>query len=361
MCIAVIMANIEERTLQSGKTRYRVKVRIKGHPPEQKTFERKTDAKRWANQTEAAIREGRYFKSREAQRHTLAEMVERYIRDVLPRKGSSIQQQKLVTSQLNWWKKNLGAYFLSDITPSMIAERRDDYLATPLPSSKMPSSSTSNRYLAALSHAYTVAQKEWGWIEDNPLRNVARLKEPPGRVRYLSDDERLRFLSACKEIDSPYLYPIAVLLLSTGARLSEICQLQWKDINIEQQAIILHKTKNGDRRTIPLQGHALDLIKKHSKVRRLDSFYVFPNRVGKKGINIRTAFNTAIANANIHDFKIHDLRHSAASYLAMNGATLNKIAAILGHKTLQMVMRYAHLSPQHTSKVVESMNSKIFS
>lgn len=153
------MATITKRRDSNGDTSYQVKVRLKGYPAQTATFERLTDAKKWATQTEAAIRERRHFRSVEAQKHTLAELVGRYVRDVMPTKGGATQptQQR----QLEWWKKELGEYSLAECTPALIAEARDKLVRT-------SSGSTANRYLAVLSHAFTVACKEWGWIEANP-------------------------------------------------------------------------------------------------------------------------------------------------------------------------------------------------
>jgi integrase len=140
----------------------------------------------------------------------------------------------------------------------------------------------------------------------------------------------------------------------------EILQLRWQDVDFQRQVITLHDTKNGERRSLPLTGHALALMQHHAKIRRIDSPFVFPSRNGKKPFDIRRAWEAALKKANIPDFCFHDLRHSAASYLAMNGASLAEIAEILGHKTLSMVKRYAHLSEAHTAGVVARMNEKIF-
>jgi hypothetical protein len=108
------MATIEARK-KDGKTVYRVKIRRKGYPSQSETFTRLTDARKWAQMTEAAIDEGRHFKATEAKRHTLADLIDRYLRDVLPHKSaSSIYMQTL---QLRWWKTHLGDYTLADITP----------------------------------------------------------------------------------------------------------------------------------------------------------------------------------------------------------------------------------------------------
>ena len=351
------MAYIEARKNKEGKTRYRVQIKLKGYPAQSETFGRKTDAKQWAQDTESAIRDGRHFKTSEAKRHTVSEMIDRYIKSVLPTKGNMRFNQ---ASQLNWWKGKIGGYTLADISPALIAEYRDELLNGQTNRGKKRSPSTVNRYLAALSHCFTVTVREWGWMDDSPMRRVRKPTEPRGRVRFLSDDEREQLLIACKESDSQFLYPIVVLALSTGARRGEILNLKWDQVDLKRGVITLFETKNKEIRVLPLAGHALKLIKDLSKVRHINSNYVFPGSTAKEPINIRWTWEIALKRAKIENFRFHDLRHTAASYLAMNGATLAEIAEILGHKTLQMVKRYAHLTEQHTSKVVAKMNKQIF-
>ncbi len=351
------MANIEKRTSQDGKISYRVKIRLKGFPTQTATFDRLTDARKYVQQTEAAIREGRHFKTSEAKRHTLGEAIERYITEVLPSKPKNIITQG---GQLSWWKQQIGDYSLADITAALIVQQRDILARTPSQRGMIRSAATINRYLAVLSHLFTTAIKEWGWVESNPLSKVTKPKEPRGRVRFLSDEERGRLLVECQSSESKYLYPTVVLALSTGGRRMEIVGLRWKNVDLKRQVIILHETKNGERRVLPLAGHALELIEQLSKVRHLSCDLVFPGKDFKKPVDLRTPFENALKRAEISDFRWHDLRHSCASYLAMNNASLAEIAEILGHKTLQMVKRYAHLSDAHTSKVVARMNEAIF-
>jgi integrase len=375
------MANIEKRISQDGKTSYRVKVRLKGYPVQSATFDRLTDAKKWASATESAIREGRHFKTSEAKRHTLAELIDRYTREVLPgKRGKTATDQ---TAQLGWWKEQIGAYTLADVTPALLSEYRSKLASEPLPTKaqnpavdtapKYRSSATVVRYMAALSHAFTVAVKEWQWLDDSPMRKVSKPKEPRGRVRFLSDDERARLLTACRESSNTLLYPAVVLALSTGMRQGEILGLYWRDpkhppehrawgvVDVPGGRIVLHLTKNGERRVVPLVGHALECVKELAKVRRLGTDLLFPSKADpNEPIDLRQPWEKALEKAEIHDFRFHDLRHSAASYLAMNGASLAEIAETLGHKTLQMVKRYSHLSEAHTAGVVERMNAKIF-
>ena len=350
------MASINKSTDSKGKTRYRVRVRLKGCPIQTATFERLTDAKKWVQDTESAIREGRHFKTAEAKRHTLGELVDRYIENVLAERSDA----QRVTTQMLWWKKALGDYLLSDVTPALIAEQRDVLLKGITVRGRQRSPSTVVRYMAALSHAYSIAVNEWGWVDDTPMRKVKKPKEPTGRVRFLSDDERSRLLKACHGSEYRDLYLIVVLALSTGMRKGEIMWLKWADVFLSDGFLVLHKTKNKERRRIPLAGHVFDELKKHAKVRRIDTELLFAGKNADKPMWFRKRWVTALKEAKITDFRFHDLRHSAASYLAMNGASLAEISEVLGHKTLQMVKRYAHLSDAHTSKVVASMNEKIF-
>ena len=372
-----IVANIEKRVSQDGKTSYRAKVRLKGFAPQTATFARKTDADRWSQQTEAAIREGRYFKSAEAKRHTFADLIDRYKKEVLPTKPKSAVDQ---LRQVDWWRGRIGHLVLADVTPAVLSNCKSELssgmqadgtmvIATRNPRTgkvtKKPvtvrAPSTVLRYMAVLSHAFSVAVKEWQWLDDSPMRKVTKPKEPRGRVRFLSDMERDALLAACQSSKSADLHLAVMLALSTGARLMELMSLRWPQIDLQRRVITLTETKNGEIRALPLTGKALHMVTEHSKLRRIDTDLLFPSKTdAQTPIDLHGPFGTALKKAGITDFRWHDLRHTAASYLAMNGASLAEIAEVLGHKTLAMVKRYAHLSNAHTMRVVESMNEKMF-
>lgn len=389
------MAAIEKRTNKKGEISYRVKIRMLGHEPETATFTSLTKAKRWAQDTESAMRDGRHFKTSEAKKHTLEDAIDKYIKEVLPLKPKNAANTK---AHLLWWKEQIGVKVLADVTPVLIGKKRDELLNVPIEftrkemqpdgtikeiiTTRKRSPATVVRYLSSLSPVLSLAAKEWGWMEASPMQKVKKPKEPKGRVRFLSDDEREALLTACKASSNTFLYPITVIALSTGMRYSEIMKLTWDDVDFQRRRLIMQETKNGERRAAPLTGLAFDELKKLSKVKRIDTKLIFASRPAKgkekavqqngdpiaapttpkkeKPILIRTAWETAIKKAGIEDFRFHDLRHSAASYLAMNGATLAEIAEVLGHRTLEMVRRYAHLSDQHVLGVVERMNKKIF-
>lgn len=353
------MAVIQERPSKDGTIRYTAIVRLKGYPTQTATFKRKTDAKKWVQDTESAIRDGRHFKTVEAKKHTLADLVDRYIKDVLPKKSTGKARRQLQC--LLWWKDRVGYLLLAEVTPAVIVECRDELLNGITRRGTPRTPATVYQYLAALSHALTIAVNEWGWIDDSPMRKVKKPTASRGRVRFLDDDERTKLLNACQESTSPCLYLCVILAIATGMRQGELMRLKWQDVNLKNGYLILHETKNGERRRVPLAGLAIDLLRNHAKVRRLDTPLLFPaKRNPQKTTNLNIAFRNALKRAEINDFHWHDLRHCTASYLAMNGASLAEIAEVLGHKTLAMVKRYAHLSDGHVSNVVASMNAKIF-
>ncbi|MBY0272835.1 MAG: site-specific integrase [Alphaproteobacteria bacterium] len=352
------MATIETRRSADGTIGYRAKVRLKGFPSESATFERKTDAKEWAKQTETNMRQGRHFKTAEAKKHTVGELIDRYLHEIEKKNPKRFVDVKPL---LRWWKGEIGVYLLSDASRALIVEQRDKLLNTKGRNVERRSNSTVNRYMTALGNAFTVATNEWEWVEENPMKKISKLSEPRGRVRFLDDEERERLLEACKDSANPQLHTLVVLALSTGARHGELINLRWSDVDWQRSVITLHDTKNNERRLLPLLHYALELMKEHNKVRNIASDLVFPSLARPmKPWDSRSAWLSASQKANIDNFRFHDLRHSCASYLAMNGASLAEIAEVLGHKTLQMVKRYAHLSEAHTAKVVQRMNERIF-
>jgi integrase len=350
------MANIQKRTWtdkQGGqRTRYRVQIRRKGFPPVTATFDRKTDADKWARETEADMSRRRYFPQHEAERRTLADLVDRQLEVVKTDRPHDYDRQRVI---LGWWKEKLGAYTLATLTPDLIGRHRDQ-----LQAKEHLSPGTVNRYLSALSKAFSNAVKEWHWLPDNLLRRVSKKPEPRSRVRYLSDDERVRLLQACRKSDYKPLYLIVLFAMTTGMRRGELFGLRWQDMDLERRVAVLHNTKNGDRRSVPIVPEIADLLREHGKVRKIGNDQVFLRDGPAEMWLFDKAWYAALNAAKIKDFRFHDLRHTAASYLAMSGATTAEIAAVLGHRTLQMVKRYAHLSDQHTGQVIERMTRKYF-
>lgn len=362
------MASIRERIDASGKKSYHVQVRIKGFPPETKTFDTKTMAKQWGERTEVEMREGRHMPHAAAQRRTVKEMLETYRDRVLnPLKPKRVRDQG---QQLQWWIDRIGRYSLANITPAIIGKYRDELLATTFGKTnpKKLAPATVVRYMAVLSHAFSVAVKEWEWLPESPMTKVKKPKVANGRVRYLSTDELTTLRSAVAVSENKYLAVVVEMAIATGMRYSEIMNLRWRDVLLNEQGqcalAVLEETKNGERRGVPLTGRgqsALDTLRQNhleaNKDRVNNGLLLFPSAAKKdKPVELRKSWETALKRAKIENFRFHDLRHTTASYLAMEGATGPEIAEVLGHKDLQMVKRYAHLSKAHITGVLSRMN-----
>lgn len=356
------MATIEKRTSKDGKTSYRVKVRIKGFMPESASFDRMTDAKDWAKKIEADMKAGRHFG--QSKRHTFNDLADEY------------RQQAIDLVRLDHWRRVFGADLLDAITPARISKERDKLLSeetqrftTPATGdakldAKRPrakrTGATVNRYIAALSACLSYGVKTLQWLERNPCERITKPTENKGRVRFLTDDERTLLLDACKPHADLYL--AVVLSLTTGARQGEIMSLRWGQIDFGRQIITLHETKNGERRSLPLVGEAFTLLQARGKVHNLTDDRIFPPTAKAKKaecLDLRQPWEAALKTAKVEGFRWHDLRHTAASYLAMSGVSLVEIAKVLGHRTLAMVARYSHLSDGHIVATGEKLAARL--
>lgn len=347
---------IETRIGIDGKISYRAKVRLKNLKAT-KTFHRLTDAVRWKQQTEADARRDQYTETPQSHKRTFGELIDRYIETVLPRKSNTAQKKQ--KPQLLWWKEQIGNKILKDVKTPLIVEIRDRFLTGTTYRGTKRSSATINRYLAVLSHVYSIAIDEWQWIKESPVKKL-KLKESEGRIRYLSDEERDRLLKACKESNNKYLNVIVHIALATGLRQSEILELEYSRINWEKDncLITIKDTKNGRPHCIPLVGIAKSYLAEHSKSRRLDTDLVFPATKGLKPrrATIRTAWEEALKKADVKDFNFHDLRHTAGSWLAQANISGPIIQNILNHKSSNITARYIHFGNNHIKDALEKMN-----
>ena len=286
----------------------------------------------------------------------MADLIERYCAEYLPIAGLRSTHDR--TEYLAFWRAELGAFTLAEITPARIVAVRNKLSNTTTRLGGKMTPASVNRYCAALRHCLNVGVCEFELLDDNPMRKVRQLTEPRGRVRFLTEAERDALQIECKA-HSDALHLIVVLALSTGARRGEILGLRWPDVDIQRGALTFHETKNGERCSAPLVSYAAERMREYAKVRRLDTDLGFLG-VNGRPMEIGKMFAASLGRAKIGDFHFHDLRHTAASALAMNGATLAEIAEVLGHKTLAMVKRYAHLTDGHTRGVVARMNQAMF-
>lgn len=346
------MGFIRERDKKNGDKSFQAEIRLKGHPMLTAVFDRKTDAKAWIQKTEADIRCGRQQLYTDSKRRTLSEAIEKFFKE----KEVSIVKR----GHLNWWKKELGAFYLQDVRSSIITEKKQRLLTEKTDKGIIRSKSTCNRYLATLSFLLSVCIKEWEWLAENPCRKVSREKEPRERVRFLSKEERSRLLDACKVSSNSYLYTFVVLLMSTGCRYNEARCLKWSEVCLHTGRITIAKSKNGHARTIPVRGLILDLL----RGLRSDSDsigYIFPSPNSRnKPIDLKRAFRTAIKKSGIKQFRGHDLRHDYATVMLAQGLSLGEVGHLLGHLSVTTTRRYAHLTESRAVDAITKMSEQIF-
>jgi integrase len=193
---------------------------------------------------------------------------------------------------------------------------------------------------------------EWGYVKTNPAKGIKRLKEPPGRLRYLKPEEIKRLLEAC----NGYLRAIVITALNTGMRKAEILNLRWSDVDLKNRKITIVNTKNNESRVIPInQTLYQELLRLFEKSQ---GEYVFANRDGRPFGDIKRGFSSALKKAKIEDFRFHDLRHTFGSYLVMEGVNLKTVQQVMGHKDIRLTLRYSHLSPEYVQEAVERLDNR---
>jgi integrase len=352
------------QTIQSKKkgVRHRAIIRVAGYPPRSGTFRTIKEARTFAAALEADMRNGKYQDDAMASVYTAGQMIDRYLEQVLPVKS---RKQRYITGQrqqLEWWRRRIGEYRLNKLDQVLLSACREELSIGGKRGKR--TGATVNRYIAAMNHVFTTAEKEWGWIRSNPMKSVRKLQESRGRVRFLSLEEQDRLLQCCASMVTKPLYDIVLLALSTGARKGELLGILLCDVDLSRACITIHDTKNGESRRLVLSGEALQMVcsrvcRDSDRHRFSDNAtYLFEHPRTRNPYQIDDVWHRARCAAGIPDFHFHDLRHTFASYMAMSGASLAEIAEALGHKKLEMVKRYAHLSESHTSAVIAGMVEK---
>ena len=215
------------------------------------------------------------------------------------------------------------------------------------------SNATVNREVACLKSMLARAV-DWEYLEKNPLHGLKLLKEAPVRERYLADDEAKRLIA----VSPPYLCDIIIFALATGMRKSEIFNIRWEDVTLDKRfgyGSITVIGKGGKRRVIRMNRTVYELmLKKH---REGKNGYVFTSpKTGGQLVHVDRSFKTALKKAGITNFRFHDLRHTAASWMVQGGADIYAVQTILGHSHIKTTQRYAHQSPEYLGNQISILD-----
>ncbi len=220
---------------------------------------------------------------------------------------------------------------------------------------------TINREIGLLSAALNWARNDLDWDVPNPARS-RRLKEPEGRVRWITRDEAARLIHAAGQIArAPHLQDLVILGLHTGMRAGEMLGLEWSRVDMAENLVYLGPTnqKNGRVGSVPLNAEARRAIVSRANWRAQhceDAPWVFCDRSGARIGSVKRSFATACRKAGIIDFRMHDLRHTCAAWLVQAGVPLAEIRDLLRHSTIEVTERYAHLAPKNVRDAVDRIS-----
>ncbi|MGJ8524273.1 Tyrosine recombinase XerC [Carnimonas sp. R-84981] len=240
-----------------------------------------------------------------------------------------------------------------------ISERRSDisYKGTPV------SDSTINRELSILSAMINHAIVHLEWQLPNPTKGRF-LRESESRVRWISKAEAARLIQCARNRrGGGRLSDFIELALNTGCRKNELLKLEWRRVDWAHNLLTLEPddNKTGRRRTVPLNDTALAALKSRASFvseHCPSSPWVFCHANGERYTYPNPVFKAACTDAGINDFTIHDLRHTCASWMVQSGVPLMDVKEVLGHTTIKMTEKYAHLSPNRAREAVQSLSAQ---
>jgi integrase len=309
---------------------WRVKIRRAGLPAQTRTFDNKALAQQWARSVETGIDNGVVVDRRLAERTSLAEILERYRREVTPTKrGAADDNLRLKAMAL----RPFARIRMAALKSSHLAAYRDERL-------KVVSGATVIREFNILSHAIDTARREWDIYlpVNHPCTLVRRPPQSRPRNRRLQGDEEQRLLAVCRAARNPGLVHFVALAIETGMRRGELLALQWANVDLEKRTGFLPITKNGESRCVPLSSRAIAVLR---ALPASTTGRVFSELTADA---LKQSYRRAVRRAGIAGLRLHDLRHEATSRFFEKGLNVMEVASVTGHKTLQMLKRYTHLN-----------------
>lgn len=301
-------------------------------------------AQRIYDKIKGQIAEGKWFEKLPGEDKTFLEMMKKFESEYF----SNLASYRGCKTYLKGLMAFFGDYTLQEITPNLINQFRTKRKSVGV------KPATIHRQLDIMKRAFNIAIQEWEWCEKNPVTRVSLEKLNNKRDRWLTFEEEERLLQLCPA----WLEEIVLFGLNTGMRLGEILSLTWKGVDLSRKTVTVFKSKNNERRTIPLNEAAFELLKAKGKVRlkRTDLVFHTKTHTAIDECNVGRAFRIALKKAGIQDFKFHDLRHTFATRVVQAGKDLYKVQMLLGHKTPSMTQRYAHHYPESLRDGVEVLD-----
>lgn len=352
-----IMASINEVYDKNGRKSWRARVRVSGFPPQSKTNSKKSIVTNWALDIENKIRTGKFLPELESRKHSVSDLIDRYLAKIAVTNKDQVKRKK---SHLKRFKDDVGHLLLSNISKSDIVGVIEDLGSECTKKGTLRKQSTVARYVATFNHCFEYAVNDIEWTPTNPIKKITKPQESEPSTRFLDPEEFARLLVAAEKV-KPILTRLILVLVFSGMRIGEALGIRVRDFDIGNNAILLSKTKNKEKRRVNIYGTAYNVlvedIRKNS-IRGKD-WEPFGGNLNKNYQKYRRYLITAMKDAKVENFGFHGLRHTTASYHAMNGAQLQDICKILGHKSIKMANRYSHLMESHIKQKVQNLSENV--
>ncbi|MGJ8516874.1 tyrosine-type recombinase/integrase [Carnimonas bestiolae] len=313
-----------------------------------------------SNREEARALEGKWRAQLYQQQHW-DRQPDRYFEDVLLMYLEHAQDLRSFET-IRHQAKRLREHFSGREMSSLAAQDIRDYIR--FRRGANVSNATINRELALLSSAINHAVTEYEWRLPNPVKG-RMLREPEARIRWITEAEAARLEQEVRNSKrfGDQIGDFVRLALNTGMRMNEMLQLDWRRVDFVNSLVWLEAehTKSARRRSVPLNDTAIAVLRNRKRFcaeHCPGSRWVFSKSNGDRLTSIRSTFKTACARAGIDNFRIHDLRHTCAAWLVSKGVPMMEIKDLLGHSSVTMTEKYAHLSPNRVRDAVNKLQSR---
>ena len=344
-------------------TKIKAIIRVKGYKTVCKTFSGITLARSWAKKTESAMEDGTYVEKSIETELKINKVKIEYISELINHFRDNVAPTRYVDSEkyncmYNWWIDKIGNIKVINITASDLTACKQLLLTEEIETGQPRKANTINKYLMALSTILTYARDELELIEYNPMSKVKIVPKPDGRKRYLSIEELAIYLAACKE-HSEMIYLFVLIALGTGGRYTEVQTLKVENVDFQNQRVYYIDTKNNTSRGVYIDSDVMEFLKFYLEKNNIKTGYIFKGKRKDALPFIRGKVYEIIREVGLENFTVHDMRHTFASYAAMNGASLLDIAEMLGQTAITVTRNYTHLTQKHIDNVVKGFVKKI--
>lgn len=287
------------------------------------------------------VAEGRHLDVRRESRLSFGELCDKYWT-----LWGRHKRMNGLEGMLRSWKAHFGDLLVKDLSP----ERIEAYLGRRMDEGS--SASTRNRHLTMLKAMLNKAVA-WELLPENPAAKIGTLREHGRRTRFLDEEEIERLLQACAD----GFRPIVLTALHSGMRRGEILNLRWGDVNLQARILTVQRSKSGKKRNIPLDDTLFQTLRELPSRFAKGCVFPSPTNADEPVQEIKRQIRNAFRRAGLEGVRFHDLRHTFASHLVMNGVDLKTVQELLGHASLTTTQRYAHLAPAHRTKAVKVLDA----